>query len=203
MTLILFQHFDFGRTLTLPSGALFYLLHALFSTLSTTHPLFLIFHDPRGDIKALTKLGFDPQKEFERDLKHFGKKREGGGIWVVDTQRVFGGWLGRKGQIGLEKACVEVNVPTRRLHNAGNDAHCKSLALARPQRNVGDIDPVDVTDTLALLEKLMDRSLRPAEDSALIRLLDDRAAAAKRAKLLNAEKREKEKETAEQAALKR
>lgn len=94
-------------------------------------------------------------------------------------------------------------MPTRRLHNAGNDAHCKSLALARPKRNVGDIDPVDVTDTLALLEKLMDRSLRPAEDSALIRLLDDRAAAAKRAKLLNAEKWEKEKETAEQAALKR
>jgi len=59
------------------------------------------------------------------------------------------------------------------------------------------------SDTLALLEKLMDRSLQPADDSALIRLLDDRAAAAKRAKLLNAEKREKEKETAEQAALKR
>ncbi|GAA5842027.1 hypothetical protein JCM5353_001098 [Sporobolomyces roseus] len=177
------DHFDFGRTLTLPSGALFYLLHALFSTLSATHPLFLIFHDPRGDIKALTKLGFDPQKEFERDLMQFGKRREGGGIWVVDTQRVFGGWLGRKGQIGLEKACVEVNVPTKRLHNAGNDAHY----------------------TLTLLEKLMDRSLRPAEDSALIRLLDERAAAAKRAKLLNAEKRdkEKEKEANEQASLKR
>jgi len=51
----------------------------------------------------------------------------------------------------------------------------------------------------------MDRSLRPAEDSALIRLLDERAAAAKRAKLLNAEKREKEKEKEanEQASLKR
>lgn len=127
------QHFDFGRTLTLPSGALFYLLHALFSTLSATHPLFLIFHDPRGDIKALTKLGFDPQKEFERDLMQFGKRREGGGIWVVDTQRVFGGWLGRKGQIGLEKACVEVNVPTKRLHNAGNDAHCKLTRLDNPR----------------------------------------------------------------------
>ena len=113
--------------MVLPSGALYYLLHALFSTLSATYPLFLVFHDPRGDIRALTKLGFDANKEFERDFMQFGKKkkREGGGIWVVDTQRIFSAWLGRKSQIGLEKACTEVEVPTKRLHNAGNDAHCK------------------------------------------------------------------------------
>ncbi|GAA6058776.1 hypothetical protein JCM10212_001892 [Sporobolomyces blumeae] len=188
------DHFDFGRTLVLPSGALYYLLHALFATLSATHPLFLVFHDPRGDLKALKKLGFDPSTEFEPDLKALRPKagqkgkgvspaassssssssskakkmkgagrpqgseaRGGGGIYVVDTQRVFAAWLGRKSQIGLEKACKEIDVPTRRLHNAGNDAHY----------------------TLALLEKLMDRSLVPSSDSPLVRFLDERAAAAK------------------------
>ncbi|GAA5953645.1 hypothetical protein JCM3765_006925 [Sporobolomyces pararoseus] len=173
------DHFDFGRTLVLPSGALYYLLHALFSTLSATYPLFLVFHDPRGDIRALKKLGFDANKEFERDFMQFGKKknREGGGIWVVDTQRIFSAWLGRKSQIGLEKACTEVEVPTKRLHNAGNDAHY----------------------TLTLLERMMDRSLRPTANSALIKMLDERAAAAKRVRLAAAVKREQE----EQAALKR
>ncbi|GAA6007731.1 hypothetical protein JCM11491_003945 [Sporobolomyces phaffii] len=171
------DHFDFGRTLVLPSKALYFLLHALFSTLSATHPLFLVFHDPRGDIRALTKLGFDSANEFERDLTRFGQKREGGGIWVVDTQRIFSAWLGRKSQIGLEKACIEVEIPTKRLHNAGNDAHY----------------------TLALLERMMDRSLQPAAESALIKQLDERAAAAKQFKLASAAKREQE----EQAALNR
>lgn len=177
---LVLKHFDFGRTLTLPSSALYYLLHALFQTLSSTHPLFLVFHDPRGDLKALNKLGFDSEKEFHKDLKSLllqqpqqsssskkmqktsmnpsetttmtntkssmktSKKskasvkneqeeeqtgmvlKKGGGIWIVDTQRIFSGWLGRKHQIGLEKACQEVKVATKRLHNAGNDAHCKS-----------------------------------------------------------------------------
>ncbi|GAA5877912.1 hypothetical protein JCM16303_000279 [Sporobolomyces ruberrimus] len=171
------DHFDFGRTLVLPSRALYYLLHALFSTLSTTHPLFLVFHDPRGDIRALSKLGFDSEKVFLRDLRNLGKKRDGGGIWVVDTQRVFSAWFGRKDQIGLEKACKEVEVPTKRLHNAGNDAHY----------------------TLTLLERLMDRSLLPAANSPLLALLEERSAAAKQAKLLAAAARNDEQ--VEQAGL--
>ncbi|GAA5938637.1 uncharacterized protein JCM15063_005376 [Sporobolomyces koalae] len=180
------DHFDFGRTLALPSKALYYLLHALIANLSSTHPLFLIFHDPRGDLRALAKLGFDVSKEFQHDLRQFRtadkrKQRSGGesgGVWVVDTQRVFSAWLERKAQVGLEKACLEVNVPTKRLHNAGNDAHY----------------------TLNLLEKLLDRSIKRNPESELIRNLDERAAAAKALKLANlASKKERD----EQAALKR
>ncbi|CEQ42340.1 SPOSA6832_04149 [Sporobolomyces salmonicolor] len=150
------DHFDFGRTLTLPSESLYYLLHALFSTLSSTSPAYLIFHDPRGDLRALANLGFDVERDFERELKRMenaSRNNEDGGVWIVDTQRLFGAWLERKSQVGLEKACAEFEVPTKRLHNAGNDAHY----------------------TLDLFERLMDRSRVPSPNSKLIKLLDERA----------------------------
>ncbi|GAA5860767.1 hypothetical protein JCM1840_001956 [Sporobolomyces johnsonii] len=141
------DHFDFGRTLTLPLPTLKSLLHALLASLSSTSPVFLIFHDPNMDLRALAKLGFDVRREFECDLTRVAQREAGqGGVWVVDTQRLFEGWMERRGQVGLEKACKELEVPTKRLHNAGNDAHY----------------------TLDLFERLMDRARRPALDSELV-----------------------------------
>ncbi|GAA6016827.1 hypothetical protein JCM10207_003265 [Rhodosporidiobolus poonsookiae] len=161
------DHFDFGRTLTLPQDTLHTLLSALLSTLSATQPVYLVFHDPRGDLRALTQLGFDPSTEFEREgdlhrIAEDGGQRglEPGRIWITDTQRLFSAWLGRKNQVGLEKACDEFKVPTRRLHNAANDAHY----------------------TLALFERLMNAGLRPSPKSKLIEDLDARAAEALRRK---------------------
>jgi hypothetical protein len=122
------QHFDFGRSITLPQETIFHLLSGLFSALSANQPLFLVFHDPRMDLSALRRLGFDTSRDFQNDLRKLGsfEKTSGGehGVWIVDTQALFSGWLKRKSQIGLERACKEIELSTQRLHNAGNDARC-------------------------------------------------------------------------------
>ncbi|GAA5860755.1 hypothetical protein JCM1840_001953 [Sporobolomyces johnsonii] len=143
------DHFDFGHTLTLRLDALKSVLRALLASLSATSPVFLIFHNPNKDLRALAKLGFDVESEFECDLTRVPQRESGqGGVWVVDTQRLFEGWMERRGQVGLEKACKELEVPTKHLHNAGNDAHY----------------------TLDVFERLMDRSRKPSPD--LIRWMD-------------------------------
>ncbi|GAA5821768.1 hypothetical protein JCM11251_001016 [Rhodosporidiobolus azoricus] len=180
------DHFDFGRTLTLPKQVLFQLLSALLATLSATQPVYLIFHDPRADLRALGQLGFSPEREFVKDLQRLpaafcGEGEKGyeleGNVWVVDTQRLFEAWSTRKCQIGLGKACTEMEVPTKRLHNAGNDAHY----------------------TLDLFERLMDPSRQPSPDSPLMREIDQRAEAAA---VKKAEAR-KERERKEQEVLER
>ncbi|GAA5985151.1 hypothetical protein JCM10908_002545 [Rhodotorula pacifica] len=163
------DHFDFGRTITLPQQTIFHLLSGLFSALSANQPLFLVFHDPRMDLSALRRLGFDTTRDFQHDLRKLGSFHEtsGGehGVWIVDTQALFSGWLKRKSQIGLERACKEIDLPTKRLHNAGNDARY----------------------TLDLFEHMMDRAQSPAPASTLVKFLDERAAAeaAARQKRLN------------------
>lgn len=139
------QHFDFGRSITLSQNSLYHLLSALLTSHSSAHETFLIFHDPRGDMRSLAQLGFDPPADFRTDLRQLGAPSEKGdahgNIWVVDTQRLFSAWTGRKAQVGLEKACRELEVPTRRLHNAGNDAHCPSSCSVRMSQAGADNDP--------------------------------------------------------------
>ncbi|GAA5865583.1 hypothetical protein JCM3774_002058 [Rhodotorula dairenensis] len=153
------DHFDFGRSITLPQQSIFHLLSGLFSALSANQPLFLVFHDPRMDLSALRRLGFDTTREFQNDLRKLSTfhTTSGGehGVWVVDTQALFSGWLKRKSQIGLERACKEIELATKRLHNAGNDARY----------------------TLDLFEHMMDRTNSPAPASSLVKFLDERAAA--------------------------
>ncbi|GAA5900944.1 hypothetical protein JCM6882_005985 [Rhodosporidiobolus microsporus] len=184
------DHFDFGRTLTLPQQTLYQLLSALLSTLSSTQPVYLIFHDPRADLRSLQHLGFNPDRDFTKDLQKLAPALSGspapgfeleGRVWVLDTQRLFEAWTGRKCQIGLEKACTEMDVPTKRLHNAGNDSHY----------------------TLDLFERLMDPSRTPSPDSPLLLELDRRAAAAAQKKAEAAKERalRKAEQEAEQEAL--
>lgn len=109
------QHFDFGRSLTLPESTLFNLLHALFETLSSSSPLFLIFHDARSDLRSLQQLGFDVAS-FARGLGGMAKTS---GVSVIDTQSLYSGWTGVNKQIRLETCCQVLEVPTKRLHNAG------------------------------------------------------------------------------------
>lgn len=91
---------------------------------ATSKTLYLIFHDPNMDLKALHQLGFDIKNDFAYDLRLLGLKSEEGKCWVVDTQTLFSGWLARKCQVGLLPACEQVDVKPKALHNAGNDAHC-------------------------------------------------------------------------------
>ncbi|GAA5847095.1 hypothetical protein JCM9279_002689 [Rhodotorula babjevae] len=151
--------FAFGRTLVLPQRAIYHTLAALLHALSYQQHVFLLFHDPRSDLRALDQLGFDTSRSFRTRLRELNTAREDeGAAWVVDTQRLFSAWAGRAPRIGLEKACAELKVPTASelFHNAGNDARY----------------------TLNLFERLMDRSLRPDPTSPLVLGLTDRLIAA-------------------------
>lgn len=94
------------------------------------------------DLSALRRLGFDTSRDFQNDLRKLGsfEKTSGGehGVWIVDTQALFSGWLKRKSQIGLERACKEIELSTKRLHNAGNDARCTSSLSSFLFRRVAD-----------------------------------------------------------------
>ncbi|BGP50826.1 hypothetical protein JCM10450v2_006752 [Rhodotorula kratochvilovae] len=167
------DHFDFGRTLHLPQRAIYHTLAALLDSLSAHQHVFLIFHDPRGDLRSLGQIGFDEKRDFHADLRGLGappqegEKAAEGKVWVVDTQRLFSAWINRKAQIGLEKACIEVKVPTKRLHNAGNDAHY----------------------TLDLFERLMNRKRVPAPGSPLVLEVDARLKAAEERKAKQAKEK--------------
>lgn len=100
------QHFDFGTSLTLRRTVLYNLLHATLSTLSSSQPLFLIFHDPRADLRSLSNLGFD------RDMfEEFNKSREASaGVFICDTQSLYSGWAGVRKQTRLETCCEALEV---------------------------------------------------------------------------------------------
>ncbi|GAA5905015.1 hypothetical protein JCM8208_007660 [Rhodotorula glutinis] len=151
--------FTFGRTVALPQRALYHTLYAVLYTLAYQKQLFLIFHDPRGDLRALDQLGFDTTRDFHTNLRMLEPVRGTERVArVVDTQRLFSAWVGRAPRVGLEAACAELQVCTDRklLHHAGNDAHY----------------------TLALFERLMDRALRPDPTSSLVADLAGRPTAA-------------------------
>lgn len=178
------QHFDFGRTITLPQDTIFHLLSGLFSALSAEQPLFLVFHDPRMDLSALRRLGFAPS-DFRTDLRRLNASAASAaagrtgehGLWVVDTQALFSGWLKRKSQIGLERACKEIALPTQRLHNAGNDARCTLSWLVPAHEEPCANLLLRPADTLDLFEHMMDRANKPSTESSLIKMLDERAIA--------------------------
>lgn len=41
---------------------------------------------------------------------------------MLDTQKLYAGWVREKKQMKLGTCCEVLEVKTRRLHNAGNDA---------------------------------------------------------------------------------
>lgn len=56
-----------------------------------------------------------------------------GAVYVMDTQRLFSaaGLPEAQRQVGLQNALKALDIPARYLHNAGNDACCKSLTCRR------------------------------------------------------------------------
>lgn len=114
--------------MTIPQADLHSRLSQLIDELSTDSPLFMIMHDPRSDITALNLLGIDTSS-YSRQLNAFSSASPPtSGVFILDTQAIFCGWSRAKRKAKLELCCEELSVPTRRLHNAGNDAHY-TLAL--------------------------------------------------------------------------
>ncbi|KAK4050647.1 hypothetical protein OIV83_003373 [Microbotryomycetes sp. JL201] len=120
------DHFDFGTTTELSLSAVRNLLHALFASISSSSRLFLVFHDPRADLKSLYKLGFKPNK-LQFRLGHADLRETG--TYVVDTQSMYSAWSHDVKQRSLNMCCTHLEVPTQRLHNAGNDAVYTRLLL--------------------------------------------------------------------------
>jgi hypothetical protein len=92
-------------------------------------PIFIIFHDPRVDLRALKlAIGIDHGAFTVLSSAgypiRFPTPINSTPPIIVDTQRLYAAWKGRPGfQVKLQTALLEFHVPTRRLHNAGNDAH--------------------------------------------------------------------------------
>jgi hypothetical protein len=104
-------------------------------------PVFLVFHDAHEDIKSAPPLcTYSPQLRIhiDRTLNRLGAPIDGAvdvgqlppdtiptqGIYIVDTTIVFGALIGDcKNKKGLRDVCAFLQIPTRYLHNAGNDAH--------------------------------------------------------------------------------
>lgn len=118
------DHFDFGTSLTLPTTSLVARLRTHITALSSYHPLIPLCHDPRSDLVALQLLGIETSG-FKRGMEDLWRSMitEGGlwpnGVWVVDTQVLYSGWMNDKRQVKLETCCAVLQLPTRRLHNAG------------------------------------------------------------------------------------
>ncbi|KAM0791744.1 hypothetical protein ACM66B_004011 [Microbotryomycetes sp. NB124-2] len=120
------DHFDFGKSTELKLSAIRNLLHALFSSISSSSRLFLVFHDPRADLKSLYQLGFKPHK-LQFRLGHAPLEQTG--TYVIDTQSIYSAWAHDVKQRSLNLCCTNLEVPTKRLHNAGNDAVYTRLLL--------------------------------------------------------------------------
>ena len=101
------DHFDYGKSLTFPEEVLSDLLHALVDTYSSSGPLFVLFHDSRADIRTLHQLGF-AKGTFSRPSGDY--RGQSSGVFVVDTQQLFQGWIGQRRQFKLSKCCEDLQV---------------------------------------------------------------------------------------------
>lgn len=106
------QHFDFGTSVQLRLTQTFNLLHATLETLSSNQPLFLIFHDPRADLRALHTLGFE-HEVFAKTVADAAASNAGipkEGMILSDTQALYSAWAGVPVQTGLSKCCEALQV---------------------------------------------------------------------------------------------
>lgn len=101
-----------------------------------------------------------------------------GSILIQDTQKLFSasGLPGAIPQIGLSKALKALQIPYKRMHNAGNDAHCDSSSLHFLNSCT---EYATVLDTLSVYEALVgDGTIRAGLQQSEIRLQEDAKAKA-------------------------
>ncbi|KAG6857091.1 hypothetical protein H0H87_009652 [Tephrocybe sp. NHM501043] len=108
------------------------------TSLSTYGPVYLVFHDNSQDIKYLNSLNA-PINGLSYILPD---SLPDSGLFVVDTSDLFGALEGSPGadRRKLERMCNLMQIPTRNLHNAGNDAYYTLEAMMA----MAGGDPVDI-----------------------------------------------------------
>ncbi|KAI0375610.1 hypothetical protein BV20DRAFT_959607 [Pilatotrama ljubarskyi] len=101
-------------------------------------PLFLVFHDNSQDIKYLKSDAVNAVERLDYLLPDSPQKGE---VYVVDTADLFAALEGdaSNNKRSLERVCRHLQIPTKFLHNAGNDAHYTLDAMM----SMASGDPVD------------------------------------------------------------
>lgn len=111
----------------------------LLVTLRSYGPVYLVFHDPYGDLKYLNQVG----AELGTDVSHvLPDAVPSGGILIIDTAELLHGLMGESGgnSRSLEKMCNLLRVPASFFHNGGNDAHYTLSCLIE----MAGGDPLDI-----------------------------------------------------------
>ncbi|KAJ7791582.1 hypothetical protein B0H14DRAFT_2934931 [Mycena olivaceomarginata] len=128
---------EFGTSVEVTKAVLESTVGNLISGMHARGPVFLVFHDAHEDIKTLNRLGAPIDGAVDvGQLPPDTIPTQG--IYIVDTTILFGALIGDcKNKKGLRDVCAFLQIPTRYLHNAGNDAHytldaLQAMASGRP-----------------------------------------------------------------------
>ncbi|KAI5465547.1 hypothetical protein BGZ63DRAFT_437148 [Mariannaea sp. PMI_226] len=88
--------------------------------IDTDRPIILVGHDIQCDITWVSTFGIDLLS-----LRNFSG--------LLDTKDMFQGWRNEKNPRGLGRVLEDLDIPSKNLHNAGNDAYytvCAMLGIA-------------------------------------------------------------------------
>ncbi|KAJ7682700.1 hypothetical protein DFH06DRAFT_1161883 [Mycena polygramma] len=120
------KHYNFGKTVEMPKTAFKAKVSELITAMHSRGPVFLVFHDPSGDIKTLKKL----KAPVDAAVFELPEKTPSEGIFIIDTAVLFAALVGQEhNKPGLEQMCHHLQIETKYLHNAGNDAYYTLNAL--------------------------------------------------------------------------
>ncbi|KAJ7454894.1 hypothetical protein B0H11DRAFT_2067946 [Mycena galericulata] len=130
------EHYNFGKSEEIGKAKLKTKISDLISEMMGHGPLFLVFHDPSGDIKTLKRL----EAPVDGAVFDLTDAMPSEGIFIVDTRVLFGALMGESDRTRkLQQVCNQLHIQTEYLHNAGNDAHYTLLAL-REMASAGPLD---------------------------------------------------------------
>ncbi|KAG6821622.1 hypothetical protein H0H93_000131 [Arthromyces matolae] len=129
--------YGFGESKLVKKALLSKAINDFIIELGEYGPVFLVFHDNHQDIKYLKSLNVS--LEGLKYIDHVEKFPDGG-LFVVDTSDLFAALEGVTDRRGLGRMCHLIQIPTRNLHNAGNDAYYTLEAMI----SMAAGDPVDI-----------------------------------------------------------
>ncbi|KAF8639685.1 hypothetical protein AX17_000949 [Amanita inopinata Kibby_2008] len=115
--------YAFGESNIVPRSVFKQKVCNMISSLQHRGPVFLVFHDNNQDIKYLqSPLIAAPLTGLTHLLPDTMPNE---GLFVVDTSDLYAGLegSGSRNRKSLDRVCKQMQIPTKFLHNAGNDAY--------------------------------------------------------------------------------
>lgn len=91
----------------------------------------------RAQVSSCLCLVFHNAKAERHTLRHLGIEHSQP---VFDTQALAPFWTGNSNLIGLEKLLIFLDIPTAKMHNAGNDSHLTLTAFVKLIQKFGEPD---------------------------------------------------------------